>query len=148
MPFCFAGDSVRRRRRRQMQCLKSFLRIYYTFYLINCIVCRSPCVYNLSVNTGNGLFCFWLILSGKGEKDEKIIVPDVRFYFRIYARFVQNGRRKRWRARGLAQSRLSIWMMCASPIPIGKFMPCAITLGWQKRKLWRSVFARLTRSAV
>ncbi len=58
------------------------------------------------------------------------------------------GRRKRWRARGLAQSRLSIWMMCASPIPIGKFMPCAITLGWQKRKLWRSVFARLTRSAV
>ncbi len=29
-----------------------------------------------------------------------------------------------------------------------QFMPCAITLGWQKRKLWRSVFARLTRSAV
>ncbi len=40
---------------------------------------------------------------------------------------------------GLAQSRLSIWMMCASPIPIGIFMPCAITLGWQKRKSWRNV---------
>lgn len=32
---------------------------------------------------------------------------------------VGSGRRKRWRVRGLAQSRLSIWMMCASPIPIG-----------------------------
>ncbi|XPE48391.1 hypothetical protein ACNKHL_17055 [Shigella flexneri] len=35
-------------------------------------------------------------------------------------------------------------MMCASPIPIGKFTLCAITSGWQKRKSWRSVFARLT----
>lgn len=44
-----------------------------------------------------------------------------------------------WAAEALARAgigaiTLSIWMMCASPIPIGKFTLCAITSGWQKRK--------------
>lgn len=57
---------------------------------------------------------------------------------------VGSGKRRKalkiWR-----ESRLSIWMILLSPIPIGKF--CAIT-GLAKRKLWRNVIRQLARSAV
>ena len=42
-----------------------------------------------------------------------------------------------WAAEALARTgigAITLIDMCASPIPIGKFTPCAITLGWQKRK--------------
>ncbi len=58
-----------------------------------------------------------------------------------------------WAAEALARTGIGAITLIdmddvASPIPIGKFTLCAITSGWQKRKSWRSVFARLTRSAV